>query len=251
MSTQSNPLDVSNRVFTILIVAIIGLVSFWSFRMYEIYKNATGGYPREISVEGTGKAYVTPDIAKINLGVNTTGKTSEETLAENTKKINNIMDALEGLGIAKKDIKTTSYYLNPNWQYTEKKGSYQDGYILDQTLEVTVRDFSKTGDVISKTSAVGANVVGGVNFTVEDRETAKTEARAKAIANAKTKAEQVAGQTSLKLGRVLSFYEFENSPDYYGKGGGLTMEASLPEPPSLEPGQQEVSLTVTLSYRVY
>lgn len=255
MTTQSNPFEISNRVFTILVVFLVGLVTFWGFRVYEIYNAATGNYPREISVEGIGKAYITPDVAKITLGVNTKGKTSESTLAENTKKINAMMDALAALGIAKEDIKTTGYYLNPNYEYTDIKGSYQDGYILDQTIEVSVKDFAITGDVISKTATAGANMVGGINFTTDDKETAKAEARADAIKNAKAKAEQIADQTNLKLGKVVSFYEYENYTGDYGKGGGgiemMAAESVAPQPPTIEPGKQELSLTVTLGYKVY
>ena len=79
-------------------------------------------------------------------------------------------------------------------------------------------------------------------------------AREKAIANAKKKAEQVAEQTGLKLGNVVSFYEYENTSydSGYGKGGMMEVEATAiePQPPTIEPGKQEISLTVTLGYKV-
>lgn len=248
-----NKFDISNRVFTILVIFLIGLVGFWSFRAFEIWSMTSGNYPpREISVEGKGTALVTPDIARVTLGVNTQGKNSKDIVKENTKKINDIMKALTDLGIEKKDIKTTSYYLNPNYQYTETKGSVQDGYMLDQSIEVTVRNFEIIGDVIAKSTEVGANTIGGANFTVEDPETAKAEAREKAIKNANKKAQQMADATGFKLGKVTSFYEYETYPEY-GKGGmgGDIMAMEEVPTPTVEPGQQEVSLTVSLSYRIY
>ncbi len=245
--------DISNRVFTILVIFLVGLVGFWSFRAFEIWSTTSGNYPpREISVEGIGKALVTPDVAKITLGVNTQGKNSKDVVKENTKKINDIMKTLTDLGIEKEDIETTSYYLNPNYQYTETKGSVQDGYVLNQSMEITVRDFEKIGDVIAKSTEVGANTIGGANFTVEDMEAAKAQAREEAVKNANKKAQQMADATGLKLGKVTSFYEYETYPEY-GKGGGGGMMApyEAPEAPTVEPGKQEISLTVSLGYRIY
>ncbi len=251
LPATTNKFEISNRVFALLVIFLIGLVGFWSFRAFEIWSTASGNYPpREISVEGVGKTLITPDIAKITLGVNTQGKNSKDVVKENTKKINNIMKALTDLGIEKKDIKTTGYYLNPNYQYTEAKGSVQDGYVLDQSMEITVRNFEIIGDVIAKTTEVGANTIGGANFTVEDSDVAKAQAREEAIKNANKKAQQMADATGFKLGKVTSFYEYESYPEY-GKGGMGGDMMAMEEAPTVEPGKQEISLTVSLGYRIY
>ncbi|MEK7673527.1 MAG: SIMPL domain-containing protein [Patescibacteria group bacterium] len=254
MSTNNEKFELSNRLYSVILVFVVGIIAFWGFRAYEIWNADPTNYPREITVEGIGKSYVVPDIAKISLGVNTKGKTSEATMSDNTKKINAIMSELEKLGIDKKDIKTTNFYLNPNYVYQPTTGeSKQDGYILDQNIEVTVRDFEKTGDVISKSTSAGANMVGGINFTIEDRESAKTKAREEAITKAKLKAEMIEEQTGLRLGKIVNFYEYENGGDYYGKGGyseTMAMDTGAAVSPDVQPGEQEVSLTVSLTYRL-
>ncbi|MFA5948440.1 MAG: SIMPL domain-containing protein [Candidatus Gracilibacteria bacterium] len=249
--------EVPKRLYVLIVIFLLFLVSFWSFRMYEIYNTATGGYPREISIEGKGKAYAIPDVAKISLGVTTDGATSEVTVLDNTKKINAIMAELENFKIDKKDIQTTNYYLNPKYDYTPDKGNFQNGYTLSQNIEIKVRDFTKIGDIIAKTTKVGANMVGGINFTVDDTDKAKAEARVQAIAKARENAKSIADAAGLKLGKVLSYYEYVDAgyPDY-GKGGGMMASSAdvggpMPVSPTIEPGQQEVSITVNLSYRIY
>jgi len=247
-------LDVSKRVFIMLIVFLVGLLGFWSFRMYEIYRNSNGNYAREISVDAEGKAYVLPDVAEITLGVTTEAKTSDVAIADNTKKMNAVIEAIAKFNIEKKDIQTTGYYLNTRYNWTESQGSVQDGYTLNQTILVKVRDFAKVGDILAATTKAGANVVSGVNFTNDDLEKAKTEARAIAIEKAKEKAKAIAEQAGLKIGKMVNYYEYMTSPyDYYGKGGMYMAEGggvSESAAPVIEPGQKEVALTVTLTYKL-
>ena len=244
-------MDVSKRVFIMLIVFLVGLLGFWSFRMYEIFRNSNGNYAREISVDSIGKAYVLPDVAEITLGVNTEAKTSDAAIADNTKKMNAVIEAIAKFNIDKKDIQTTGYYLNPKYNWTEDKGSVQDGYTLDQTILVKVRDFAKVGEILAATTKAGANVVSGVNFTNDDLEKAKTEARTIAIAKAKEKAKAIAEQAGLKLGKMVNYYEYTDTPYDYGKGGMMMAEGGGGAAvPVIEPGQKEVALTVTLTYKL-
>lgn len=250
---NDNHLDVSKRVFIMLVVFLVGLLGFWSFRMYEIYNTSNGNYAREISVDAEGKAYVLPDVAEITLGVNTEAKTSDIAIKENTKKMNAVMAALATFTIDKKDIQTTGYYLNPKYNWTQDKGSVQDGYTLDQTILVKVRDFAKVGDILAATTKAGANVVSGINFTNDDLEKAKSEARSIAIAKAKEKAKGIAEEAGLKLGKMVNYYEYLNADGDYGKGGMMMAEGGggggVPSP-VIEPGQKEVVLSVTLTYKL-
>lgn len=256
MTNEQKSFELSSKLFVLVVVFLVGLMGFWGFRVYEIWRNATGNYAREMSVEGTGKAYVVSDVATIQLGFETKGKTAGEVVNASSKTMNNVQKELEKLGVEKKDIKTTSYYLNPNYNWTDAKGSFQDGYVLNQTVLVKIRNFDKIGDIIAKSTEVGANTVNDLQFTVDDPEKAKEEARAEAIAKAKEKAELIAEQAGFDLGGVLSYYEYSN--DYYGKGG-MVYEAAMAEgggmggvtSPQIQPGEQEVSLTVSLSYRIY
>lgn len=254
--TVGNPkFEVSRGVFRMLLIALIGLMGFWGFRMYEIYNNAfNGGYPREISIETEGKAYVTPDVAEMSLGVHTKAATAAKAVEENTKQMNKVIEELTKAGVEKKDIQTSNYYLNPDYKYTAEGGSVPDGYVLDQSVTVKIRDFTKIGTIMASATTAGANTIGNLQFTVDDREKAKEKAREEAISKAKEKVAAIEKQTGLRLGKIVNYYEYEDSyaSSMYGSaymgaegGGGGDMKA-----PDVQAGQQEVKLRVTLMYRI-
>jgi len=246
--------EVSNRLFILLVVALVGITAFWGFRSYEIWNVASGNNPREIYVDGTGSAYATPDIAYVSVGVDTQDKTSEAAVETNTGKMNKVMDALKELEIEEKDIKTTNYNLSPNYEWTQERGSYTDGYNVSQSVNITVRDLDNVTRVLQAATESGANVVGNIRFELEDPDTAKDDARQIAIERAKAKAETIAASTGLKLGKVLYYSEYQNNNYNSGKGGMMYAEdmarSSIAEP-AINPGQEEVELTVSLTYRVY
>ena len=254
MIDDTKKLEVSNRVFALLIVFLIGLAGFWGFRIYEIWTSASGNYAREISIEATGKAYATPDIAVINLGIEAKGKTAAAAVKEGTKVMNSVSDELVKLGVEKKDIKTTSYYLNPNYNWTQTEGSKQEGYVLNQSVTVKVRNLEKVGDIIAKATGLGANTVGDLSFTIDDEEKAKDEARKDAIEKVKAKAKLMAEQAGFKLGNALSYYEYAPYDDgksammYATADSGMGGGAPTPQ---ISAGEQEIQLTVSMSYRLY
>jgi len=247
--------DLSNRLYIPLLVIGIALLALFITSAYAAYNTATGYYPREITVSAQGKAYIKPDIAVVNLGLTTEGKKSEDVVNENNDKMNTITKELKALGIEDKDIKTTNYNLYPKHNWVEGKGDFIDGYTLTQQLELKIRDFDKVGQVLQKATSLGANTIDQVQFTIEDPEKVKGEAMKEAVAKAKEKAQNIADASGLKLGKLVNVYEDNYSsptPSYNaaenatGKGGG---ETSIPTP-EIQPGQQEVSATMSLTYRL-
>ncbi len=206
-----------------------------------------------ITVTGEGKSFVTPDIASISFGMQTgqqkTAAVAMQKLSENMTKI---YEALQDAGIDKKDIATENFWLNPvyNWQTGTQ---ILQGYEANQSLRVKVRNLDKISDVVSVATAAGANQAGSVNFTVDDPEAKRAEARKEAIDQAKEKAQILAQQLGVRLGELKGFAEGYNggTPVPYatmmrseGMGGGA--DASLPLPS----GEQEMSTTVTLTYEI-
>ncbi len=247
-------IELSGNVLKVVVVFLVGLFVFWGFKAYESYWNTQGGnYPREITIDATGKAFVVPDTAKIYLGVYSKADTSEAVMEENTEKINAVMEVLEDLDIPEEDIKTTNYNLYPNYQWTDDRGEYLDGYALDQNVEVKLTDFDLVGELMEKVVGAGANVIGDVSFIVDDTEAAKGEARKDAIKKINEKVASIEEASGLTLGKVMSYYEYEAYD--YGKGAyaesmsydsyGLSSVS-----PIIEPGQEEIQLTVSLSYKI-
>lgn len=209
------------------------------------------------SVSGSGIVYAKADIASINLGFKTdTKKTAAEATVESSSKMNDIIKAVKGLGIEEKDIKTNQYSLNPVYNYTNAKGQELVGYEVYQSLTIKVRDLTKIGDIIARSTEKGANQVGGISFTIDDEYELKNQARELAINKAKEKAELIAKQAGMELGKVKSVSE-----SYYEGGGVVPMYANAKNSldsarneaiasPEIATGQNEVKVDVTLTYEV-
>ena len=206
-------------------------------------------------VSGSAVVYAKADIANISVGLKTeVKKTAAEATEENSKKMNEILSVLKSLDIESKDIKTTSYSLNPVYNWTQNEGQKLIGYEVRQDVTLKVRDLDKIGDIISKTTEKGANQVGNISFTIDDEYELKNEAREMAINKAKEKAELIAKQTGMKLGKIKSVEENYYAPmDYSYRNEMKQMDmvaGSGIEAPSIEAGQNEVRVDVSLVYEV-
>jgi len=207
------------------------------------------------SVVGSGTVYAKADIANIEVGLNTgTKKTAAEATVESTNKMNAITTELTKLGVADKDMQTSNYTLSPVYNYTNTKGQELTGYEVTQTLTLKIRDLTKIGDIITKTTEQGANQVGNISFTIDDEFALKNQARELAISKAKEKATLIAAQSGMKLGAVKSVIENADpvvSPIMYTNAKlDMTAGSAQTVTPNIQTGQNEIKVDVTLVYEV-
>ncbi len=221
-----------------------------------------------ISVSGEGEAFAVPDIAEISFTASKDAKTMEEaqkTVTDITKKA---MDYLKAQGIADKDIKTSDYNGYPRYEWQEKAvaclaGQYCPptngknvlvGYSVSETITVKVRKTDQAGTIVTGLGALGVSNITGPNFTVDNDDAIKAEARAKAIDDAKGKAQELAKQLGVKLVRIVNFSENGNTPYpmyskamdmAYGVGG-----AAAPEAAPLPTGENKYSSNVSITYEI-
>ena len=253
MEQETKKFDLSNRLFiiTALLIACI-LVSVVGGVFYE-FKSLQQQNTNQISVSGEGKVYAKPDIAKVTLGIQTKGASVQEITQTNVTSMNKIIDAIKGLGVAEKDITTTQYYVTPEYNWTEDQGQVPNGYSISQNIEVKIRDFTKIGDVLNISTTNGANIVNSLQFTIDDPEQFKAEARAKAIIQAKEKAQKMAEQAGIKLGKVVSVYEdnYGYTPTYmdYSKAESLGA-GDVAISANIQSGEQEIQMTVSVTYEI-
>ena len=165
------------------------------------------------------------------------------------------IEYVKSQGVEAKDIKTTGYNLNPDYQYDpDTQRSFITGYTLTQTVSVKIRDLSKVAKIIGGLPPVGVNQIGGISFTVEDPEKYLNEAREKAFEKARAKAEQMVRSTGVKLGKVINVSEFGGYPPpipyYTERGFGLGGDIAASKAPTIEPGTQEITLQVTVTYEL-
>jgi len=244
--------DLSNRFFIITTLLVLGVLAFFAGQVFYQYKAFEQQNSNQITVSGEGKIYAKPDVALVDLGVSSQKATVADVTKSNTDKMNAIIAAVKGLGIDEKDIQTTNYNLSPYYNYTAKTGSVFQGYTLDQNIQVKIRDFTKIGDVLSQTTAAGANTAGGLQFTIDNPEQLKEQARAKAIAQAKANAKNLAQESGISLGKLINVFENSNPyPVVYSSakmmGAGVAESAPVP---TIQPGQQEIDVTINLTYQV-
>jgi uncharacterized protein YggE len=211
----------------------------------------------QISVSAEGKVFAKPDIAQVDFGVQTDTKSeAADVVQEGTEKMNAIIAALQELGIEEKDIKTTSFNLNPVYYYPMDGERQLSGYELYQQVTLKIRNLDIIGDAIQTATTNGANQIGNVVFTIDETDALQAEARIEAIAKARTKAEEIAQQAGIKLGKIVSIYEsgimiIRPRTSYsYDMGGGFSDEKAVFAAPEVETGEMEVTTTVTLTYRI-
>jgi uncharacterized protein YggE len=208
------------------------------------------------SVVGSGTVYAKADIANIQVGLKTGAKkTAAEATVDSTNKMNDIVSALKTLGIEDKDMQTSDYSLNPVYNYTNDKGQVLVGYEVIQNLTLKIRDLTKIGDVIAKTTEKGANQIGNISFTIDDEFALKNQARELAIQKAKEKAVLIASQSGMKLGEVKSVVENADQPtpimySYTNAKMDASAGAAPIASPSIQSGQNEIKVDVTLVYEV-
>lgn len=256
-----------NYLGWVLIISIL-LVAFSAWRYVSAYaRSIQPASFRSFSASGEGKVVVVPDVAKFTFSVITEGGTDISKLqTSNTDKINKAIAFLKSQGLDSDDIKTESYNLSPRYQSSSCGGVFGQpevcpppsivGYSINQSVSVKIHQdkFSKIGDVLSGVISNGANSVSQLDFTIDDPVTAENEARAQAIAEAKMKAKSVAKAAGFSLGELLGIDEGGVGypmPKVYsleamGRGGDVV---SAPAP-SIQPGSQEVRVSVTLRYEI-
>lgn len=215
-----------------------------------------------ISVNGAGEVFALPDIANITFSVTKQGKTVAEAQKEASKIINAGISFLKNSGIAEKDIKTTNYSAFPRYEYNDVVCLSIDcprpgkqilvGYDVSQSISVKVRDTDKTGVILEGLAKAGITEISGPNFGVDNDEALKAEARKKAIADAKEKAQVLAKDLGVKLVRIINFNESGNYPVYYGtktfeSSVGLGGDIPAPEIPK---GENKITSNVTITYEI-
>ncbi len=251
---------IKNMAVLLGIVAAAALVYAAASFAHSYSRSVNPASFRSFSVSAQGKAVAVPDIAQFSLSVITEGGKDIGVLqTKNSEKMNKINAFLKSNGIGEKDMKTTQYAINPRYQYyncSEKGGVCPPpdivGYTINQSVQVKIHDFTKIGVVLSGGVANGANSVSQLVFTIDDPAKPENEARAEAVRKAHEKAEGLARAGGFTLGKLLSIEEsgagfptpYFALEGKYGRGGATA------ESPVIEPGSQEVSVTVILKYEM-
>lgn len=245
MNTQLKPLIWSGT--TVMIVLAVFLLASTN----QVLN--TAATTNTISFNGEGKVVAKPDIAKVKLIIVTEALTSKAAQNENSNKSNTVTSYLKKQGIEDKNIKTISYNIFPQYKYSLSGGKPQIvGYQVEQSIEVKIRDLDKVSSILDGAVTAGVNQISGPNLEIDNPEKLRSEARAKAIEDAKRKAHELESQVGLSLGKIVNFVENYGGnypPPIYLKAeadgrGGYSAGPSIPT------GENEIVVNVSLTYQI-
>jgi uncharacterized protein YggE len=208
---------------------------------------------RTITVTAEGKTTATPDLAEVTFSVISTGNDPQTLATNNTEKMNAAVQFLSSQNIATSDIATTGYDLEPAYNYDNTtQRNYITGYTLTQTVTVKIHDLTKVATVLGGLTPLGVNQIGSVDFTFNDSDTFVALARVDAMNKAETKAVQMASQAGTSLGEVVNVMENSYVPQpvtMYNEAMPMAAGASAgAAAPNIQPGSQDVTDNVTITY---
>jgi uncharacterized protein YggE len=214
-----------------------------------------------ITVSGEGRVSSAPDLADINVGVITQAQTARDALNVNTTSMTKLYSLLKEHGIAEKDIQTSNLNVSP--QYTQPPqaapGQRQRDFVpqiaayqVTNTVTITVREMGKVGSILDALVTAGANQMYGISFRIAEPAKLLDEARKKAVADARRKAELLAGEAGVVLGRPLRISEsggFVPSPMPMMRGRMMAMSAEV-APAPVAGGELDLTASVQIEYEL-
>ncbi len=232
----------------IFLVSIVGLSLFLAACV------TTNVYPeppqRILTVNGTGMVTLTPDIAYASIGVQTKDPSVGSAVRANNATTQAVINAIKSFGVEEKDITTTNFSVWLNERYDDKGNVVEQTYIVQNTVQVKVRNLNVLGDLLDAAIQAGANSIYSIFFDVEDRTEAINKARALAIESARKQAEELAKAAGVTLGEVqsISFYDSAPYTGMAGKGGDDGIERAAASSVPVLTGEFQIIVTVTINY---
>lgn len=203
-----------------------------------------------ISVAGSGKVVVVPDIATVRLGVVLERNNAKAARTAGAEAMTKVVAAVKALGIDDKDIATANVSLQPVYDYGNNTAPRIRGYQLQNMVTITVRDLDKLSDVLDNGVQAGATSVDGISFDVSDRTASEAKAREAAVADAKAKAEALATGLGVRIEGVASVSEQTSTPIWYDRAyaAGAIAEDTASTP--VLPGTTDVVITVQVVFLI-
>jgi len=210
---------------------------------------AESDFPPAISVTGEASISVPPDLALVDAGVASDAKTAREASEANNNAMIKVLAALKAANVDPKDIRTSRLSLQPQYAPNRSGASPVVGYRVSNRVTVRIRDVTKLASVIDTLVGAGANDIGNVSFEVSQASKLLDDAREKAVADARRKAEIYAKAAGVALGQPLSIAESgAPQPVFHAKMMRNAPMATTPTP--VEQGEETLSVSVAVTWQI-
>ena len=204
-----------------------------------------------LDLAATGEVARVPDVAIITAGVVSRSATATGALQDSADRMSRVLAALKRAGVADRDVQTSSVNLNPEYRYPENQTPQLVGYTASNSVTIRFRDIRNSGKILDALVGQGANQINGPNLTVDRPEAALDEARAKAIAAGRARAELYARGLGMRVVRVVAVSE----------SGGYAVPPAPPPVPMMmargerdstpiQPGEQKLQVSVAMTFEL-
>jgi len=232
-----------NAVLAALMLAVAVLPS--TAMAQQITQTIAG---TRLDISATGEVTRVPDVAIISAGVVSRSASASGALQDTANRMSQVLGALKRAGVADRDIQTSNVSLNPEYRYPENQSPQLVGYTASNNVTVRFRDIRSSGKILDALVTVGANQINGPTLTVDKPESALDEARAKAIAIGRARAELYAHSLGLRVVRIVSVNE----------SGGYAVPPPVPmmmaqarkADTSIEAGEQKLQVNVAMTFEL-
>jgi uncharacterized protein YggE len=204
-----------------------------------------------ITVSGEGKTTGQPDIAVLSLGVSSVKPTVKDARDDAAGTMQKVVDAIKADGVADKDVQTSQYSINPEYDYSQGGSGKLVGYRVTNTVTVKVRDVNNTSQVLDDVTTAGGDIVQvqGITFTIDKPEALQDQAREAAVNDAKARAQRLADTAGVKLGDPISITENYTMPVTSDSRQYLAAPATGPSTP-IQTGELDVNVTVQVVFAI-
>jgi uncharacterized protein YggE len=203
-----------------------------------------------LDIAVTGEATRVPDVAVISAGVVSRSATATAAIADAASRMDRVRAALKRAGVADRDVQTSSLSLNPEYRYPDNQAPQLTGYTASNQVTVHFRDLRNSGKILDALVAEGANQISGPNLTIDNPDAALDEARAKAVATGRARAQLYARSLGMRVTRLVSVSE---------SGGYAVAPPALPAPlmmmaraasTKIDPGEQQLQVSLTMVFEL-
>ena len=241
---------------TIALISILAVLIVISTIHANIIVNAqldsTYALNNTLFVSGSATANTKTDKVIVSLGVETADKTAEKALLSNSNLMNTVIDALKTSGLQQNETSTSSFSIKPNYNYSKYgDGGNLMGFTVSNLIHIESSNIDSVSQWIDTAVQAGANIVNDIYFSVSEEKLQKIKnvLLKEAVANAKTKADIVAGAAGINVGGIKSIMVEEiGFPPVPGPLYSKSVSSDEVSSTPILAGEQEVSTKVSIVY---
>jgi uncharacterized protein YggE len=246
---------VVGAIVAVLLLVLLGCGSQRAFSGGSLeIKGNLNSQQEGISVNGEGKVTAVPDVAVLSVGVQSQALTVADAQSQASGAMDKVMTALKNGGVAAKDIQTRSFNIQKMTKWDSvKQESIVTGYQVNNMVTAKIRDIDKAGTVIDAVTAAGGDLtrIDSISFTIDNPASYQEQARQKAVADAASKAKQLADAAGVKLGKPIYITESSYVPATVYRDAALKSEATSGGTTTpVSAGELEVTANVQISYEI-